>query len=147
MKSPNRNPVTLIATRFAVALTLCAGTASAEDFNPQPDPPGKAQAVEKGAHNPPDDKGVKGKHNPASKTGVTDRATGIPPGFKAGAVDKATGIPPGFKADEVDKATGIPPGFKAGGVDKATGIPPGFKTDKTKKIDAPAVGAIDAEKK
>ena len=122
----------VIATGFSIVIAMCTGTASAEDFNPQPDPPGKAQAVEKGAHNPPDDKGVKGKHNPASKTGVTDRATGIPPGFKAGAVDKATGIPPGFKA---------------GAVDKATGIPPGFKTDKTKKIDAPAVGAIDAEKK
>ena len=109
-----------IATGFSIVIAMCTGTAFAEDFNPQPDPPGKAQAVEKGAHNPPDDKGdkgVRGQHNPASKTGVADKATGIPPGFKAGAVDKATGIPPGFK------------------------------TDKTKKIDAPALDAIDAEKK
>lgn len=108
----------VIATGFSIVIAMCTGTASAENFNPQPDPPGKAQAVEKGAHNPPGDKGVKGQHNP-----------------------------PGDKSGAADKATGIPPGFKGGAVDKATGIPPGFKTDKAKKIDAPAVGAIDAEKK
>ena len=116
-----------IATGFSIVIAMCTGTASAEDFNPQPDPPGKAQAVEKGAHIPPDDKGVKGQHSPASNKGQHN--------------------PPAFKTGIADKATGIPPGFKAGAVDKATGIPPGFKTDKAKKIDAPALDAIDAEKK
>ena len=120
MKTNRSTKTNLMAAGFSIAIAMCTGTASAEDFNPQPDPPGKAQTVVKGAHNRPDDKGVKGvkgQHNPASKTGAADKATGIPPGFKAGAVDKATGIPPGFK------------------------------TDKTKKLDAPTVGAIDGEKK
>ena len=127
MKTNRSTKTNLMAAGFSIAIAMCTGTASAEDFNPQPDPPGKAQTVVKGAHNRPDDKGVKGQH--------------IPP------ADKGQHNPPGDKTGAADKATGIPPGFKAGAVDKATGIPPGFKTDKTKKLDAPTVGAIDGEKK
>ena len=141
MKTTTRLQSTLIAAGFSAALALCAGTATAEDFNPQPDPPGKAQKTDKGAHNPPDDKGVKGQHNPPGDKGLHN-----PPSNKIVAADKATGIPPGFKAGAVDKATGIPPGFKGGAVDKATGIPPGFKTDKTIKLDATKVGAVEATK-
>lgn len=92
MKTNTRLQVILIAAGFSAAIALSAGTASAEDFNPQPDPPGKAQALVKGAHNPP-----------AFKTGAANKATGIPPSFKGGAVDKATGIPPGFKTDKTIK--------------------------------------------
>ena len=138
MKLPNRNPVTLIEASFSVALAICAGTASAEGFNPQPDPPGKARVTDKAAHNPSDDKAVKGQHNPPMfKTGATDKATGIPPGFKAGAVDKATGIPPGFKTEKsADTKILLPAVHDA---NKA-------KTDKAIKLDTPKVGVVEATK-
>ncbi len=147
MKTTTRLQSTLIAAGFSAALALSAGSATAEDFNPQPDPPGKAQTVvkgahnppaDRGAHNPPADKGVKGQHNPQSdKTGAANKATGIPPGFKSGAVDKATGIPPGFKTEKSSDTKVLLPAVhdanKAG-------------SDKTIKLDTSKVGAVEATK-
>lgn len=138
MKTTTRLQSILIAAGFSAALILSAGTAAAEDFNPQPDPPGKAQKTDKGAHNPPDDKGVKGQHNP--------------PGYKSGAADKATGIPPGFKGSAVDKATGIPPGFKSGKSSDTKVLLPAVHDankadgDKAIKLDTSKVGAVEATK-
>lgn len=49
--TPKRS--SLIAAGFSVLLTACAGSVAAADFNPQPDPPGKTQNIEKGKQNPP----------------------------------------------------------------------------------------------
>ena len=46
---------------IVACITTLSCVASAADFNPQPDPPGKSKVLKIGQHNPPDDKVL---HNP-----------------------------------------------------------------------------------
>ena len=119
MKTTNPAKEKLIFIGFSILFAASAGSVAAADFNPQPDPPGKVLHDENAKHNAPADKVL---HNSPSNKGEHN-----PPGYKGQRNLNA------YKTAAPGEAT-----------TPATTLQ---KTDKTKKLDAPKVGAIDAEKK
>ena len=61
MKLPTQHAAKFTALGIVALFTALSSVASAADFNPQPDPPGKSKTLNVGQHSQPDDKVL---HNP-----------------------------------------------------------------------------------